>query len=88
MKTPSQPGVKIADLKAHLSKHLHTVRAGGEIVVLDRKTPIARIVPYEARTERLVIREALHPWGTAKLPPLPRKRVDAVALLLEDRARR
>jgi antitoxin (DNA-binding transcriptional repressor) of toxin-antitoxin stability system len=38
--------VKIADLKNSLSRHLEHVRAGGDIVVLDRDTPIARVVPF------------------------------------------
>jgi prevent-host-death family protein len=35
----------IADLKAKLSEYLARVRAGDEVVVTDRGTPIARIVP-------------------------------------------
>jgi prevent-host-death family protein len=38
--------VKIADLKNNLSRHLTRVRQGGEITVVDRDTPIARIVPF------------------------------------------
>src|SRR5690349_19333327 len=41
-------GVKIATLKNGLSQYLEAVRRGGEIVVIDRDTPIARIVPYGA----------------------------------------
>lgn len=41
--------VKIADLKNNLSRHLARVRKGGEITVLDRDTPVARIVPFEHR---------------------------------------
>ena len=37
----------IADLKNNLSRHLTRVRRGNSIVVLDRNTPIARIVPYD-----------------------------------------
>jgi antitoxin (DNA-binding transcriptional repressor) of toxin-antitoxin stability system len=40
--------VKIADLKNNLSRHLAHVRKGGEITVLDRDTPVARIVPFVA----------------------------------------
>lgn len=40
--------VKIATLKNSLSQYLEVVRRGGEIVVVDRDTPIARIVPYGA----------------------------------------
>jgi prevent-host-death family protein len=38
--------VKIADLKNNLSRHLARVRRGGELTVLDRNTPVARIVPF------------------------------------------
>lgn len=41
--------VKIADLKNNLSRHLARVREGGELTVLDRDTPIARIVPFAPR---------------------------------------
>jgi prevent-host-death family protein len=36
----------IADLKNNLSRYLAFVRGGGEVVVLDRDTPVARIVPF------------------------------------------
>lgn len=35
----------IADLKARLSEYLARVKAGDEVLVTDRGTPIARIVP-------------------------------------------
>jgi prevent-host-death family protein len=40
--------VKIATLKTHLSRYLAEVRDGREVVVYDRDTPIARILPYAA----------------------------------------
>jgi len=39
--------VNIADLKNNLSRHLAHVRMGGDLVVLDRMTPVARIVPFD-----------------------------------------
>ena len=42
----SSKKVKIADLKANLSRHLHDVRAGQSITILDRNTPVAVIVAY------------------------------------------
>jgi prevent-host-death family protein len=42
----------IADLKNNLSRYLNVVRGGGEVVVFDRDTPVARIVPF-ARAHRL-----------------------------------
>jgi antitoxin (DNA-binding transcriptional repressor) of toxin-antitoxin stability system len=54
--------------------------------VLDRDTPIARIVPYA--THRLEIRKATRRLRNLKLPPRPSKRTDSVAILVEDRRRR
>ncbi len=78
--------VRIADLKARLSEHLRSVRNGGTITVLDRDTPVARIVPYAAQS--LEVRKAKRSVRNLKLPPKPAKRTDSVALLLEDRRRR
>ena len=41
--------VKIANLKNNLSRYLTQVRQGSEVTVLDRDTPIARIVPFSPR---------------------------------------
>jgi antitoxin (DNA-binding transcriptional repressor) of toxin-antitoxin stability system len=78
--------VRIADLKARLSEHLRVVRNGGTLTVLDRDTPVARIVPFSAQP--LEIRKAKRRFRDLKLPPKPSKRTDSVALLLEDRRRR
>ena len=37
--------VSITELKAHLSKYLREVRRGGEIHVLERGVPVARLTP-------------------------------------------
>jgi len=50
--------VKIAELKGKLSEYLRSVRRGNEIVIKDRETPIARIVPYESSPKRLNVRHA------------------------------
>ena len=50
--------VKIAELKSQLSQYLRLVRNGTEVVIKDRDTPIARIVPYDDRPKRLTIRPA------------------------------
>jgi prevent-host-death family protein len=78
--------VRIADLKARLSEHLRSVRNGDTVTVLDRDTPIARIVPYAAQP--LEIRAARRRLRDLKLPARPSKRTDSVALLVEDRRRR
>ena len=78
--------VGIAELKARLSEHLRAVRNGGTVTVLDRDTPIARIVPYAASP--LEIRKARRRLRDLKLPPRPAKRTDSLAILVEDRRRR
>lgn len=78
--------VGIAELKARLSEHLRSVRNGGSLTVLDRNTPIARIVPYAAQP--LEIRQATRRRQDLKLPSKPAKRTNSVAVLVEDRRRR
>ncbi len=41
---------KIAELKNNLSRYLAYVRTGGSVLVLDRDTPIAEIVPLKRST--------------------------------------
>lgn len=36
----------VSKLKLHLGKYLKMVRQGRDIVVLDRSTPVAKLVPY------------------------------------------
>lgn len=72
--------VSVSGLKANLSRYLREVRRGGEVQVLDRGTPVARLVPpaasYEgALRERLISAGLLRPGsgGSASIldePPL------------------
>ena len=84
--------VNLATLKAELSRYVRAARAGEEVIVLDRQTPVAKLVPYreEHPSKLLVHKPAADPAGLAamKLPPIPRKRIDSVAVLLEDRRQR
>ncbi len=80
--------VRIADLKSRLSEYLRKVRSGRSLTVLDRDTPIARILPYEQDGASLKVRSPLP--GAPKLsrvtlPPPLRLRRDIVSLLLEER---
>jgi prevent-host-death family protein len=36
--------VSISELKARLSEHIRRVKRGGEVLILDRGTPVARLV--------------------------------------------
>lgn len=84
----TMPTVRIADLKARLSEYLRAVRRGHTVTVLDRETPIARIVPYADDASTLRVRRpragapALH---RVPLPPRLRVKGDVVGLLLEER---
>ncbi len=72
----------ISELKAHLSRYLREVRRGGEVQILDRGVPVARLTGLpvdaeagEARRERLVGAGVLRPGrGGAEVlldrPPL------------------
>ena len=57
--------VSVSELKARLSHYLHEVRRGGEIQVLDRGNPVARIVPLagsgDKNRERLISSGLLRP---------------------------
>lgn len=78
--------VGIADLKARLSEHLRGVRKGRTLTVLDRDTPVARIVPYVA--EPIEIRRATRRLRDLPVPPAPSRPTDSLAVLVDDRRRR
>ena len=81
---------KVSELKARLSEYLADVRGGEAVVVCDRNTPIARLVPYEEHADGFVVRE---PKRAAKdvrkvRGVKPRRVVDVVKLLRESRDQR
>jgi prevent-host-death family protein len=58
--------VKIGALKAKLSAHIQYVKNGEEVIVCERNTPVARIVPIrlqdeDERMKRLIARGILTP---------------------------
>ncbi|MBI4356370.1 MAG: type II toxin-antitoxin system prevent-host-death family antitoxin [Gammaproteobacteria bacterium] len=84
--------VNIATLKTHFSKYLRTVRAGEEVIVLDHKMPVAKIV----QIEEIQTLASTKPRGsfaktitTLKIPPALKQRgIHSLALLLEERGAR
>ena len=80
----------VSGLKARLSEYLAAVRNGETVVVHDRRTPIARLVPVGENAEELSITEPRRPIaGLATIkPPRLRRRVDVVRLLRESRDQR
>jgi len=79
--------VGIADLKAHLSEHLRRVRRGRTLTVLDRDTPVAQIVPYDAEVP-LEVRRATRKPGDLQVPQPAPSPTDSLSVLLRDRASR
>ena len=80
--------VRIADLKSHLSEHLRKVRAGRSLTILDRDTPIARVVPWEGGDLSLKVRPPLSgapKLHRVKLPAPLRAHADVVTLLMQER---
>jgi prevent-host-death family protein len=80
--------VKVAELKARLSEYLRRVRRGHPVTVLDRETPIARIVPVTSEAAALSVRRPAPGAGKphqVRLPPRLKTGVDIVALLMEER---
>jgi|GEM_PF-585170 len=85
MKKTADVPVRVAALKARLSEYLRAVRGGQPVVVYDRDTPVARLVPYVAGGEPVSIRPALRALHDIPLPlPLGRP-VNSLQVLLEER---
>ena len=72
---------KISELKAKLSAHIEYVKNGEEVLILDRDTPVARLVApgpvenYDARMKRLIakgiVSPPIDPEGQTKFTPHP-----------------
>ncbi len=80
-------GIGVAEFKARLSEYLRHVRRGHTVTVLDRGTPIARVVPYEG-AEPLRVRVPSAAAGAVRnvvLPPPLRLKVDVLGLLMQER---
>ncbi len=85
MKKPADRTVKVAELKARLSEYLRAAQRGHPVTVCDRDTPIARLVPYEPEREALSVRKPIRALRDVTLPPPLGRRVDSLAVLLEER---
>ncbi|MDE3262157.1 MAG: type II toxin-antitoxin system prevent-host-death family antitoxin [Acidobacteriota bacterium] len=77
----------VSDLKANLSRYLREVRRGSEVQVLDRGTPVARLVPTGARPgserERLIASGLLRPGKGGASAVLDRPLLELPASLSE-----
>lgn len=81
---------KVSDLKAHLSEYLALVRRGETVIVCDRKTPIARLVPYVEGGDDFRVEEPVRPQADLKKVRgvRPRRPVDVVKVLRDSRDQR
>ena len=81
---------KVSELKAKLSGYLSEVRSGATIVVYDRNTPIARLVPFHDESDDLVVIETSLPTSALKKVKgiRPKTRIDIDKLLRESRGDR
>jgi prevent-host-death family protein len=80
--------VRIAELKARLSEYLRSVRRGHALVIMDRNTPIARVVPYAEGERTLEVRRPLGRYPSLQKVPLPPRlklKHDVIEILLEER---
>jgi prevent-host-death family protein len=80
-----EQSVKIAQLKAQLSAFVRAARGGHTIVVCERDTPVARLVPYAPADEALTSRLPLRAWGSVPLPTPVNSPIDSLAALLQER---
>ena len=91
MKSKS-PSANVSKLKLHLGKYLAMVKRGKDVVVLDRTTPIARLVPYsDDIPDALVITPAVEDaaaLGSMRFPPVSDGPTDSVAALVKERKER
>lgn len=80
---------KVSELKAKLSQYLAQVRDGGTVMVMNRKIPVARLVPVDDRSGGIEVVEAADAEGLPNGPRIRlKKRRDVVALLRSERADR
>jgi prevent-host-death family protein len=79
--------VRIAELKTHLSEYLRAVRGGQTVVVLDRETPVAEIVPIRVHPKLQVRKRTpgAPPPNRVPLPKPLKTNIDIVELLMEER---
>ena len=81
--------VKVSELKAKLSGYLARVRLGETVTVCDRRTPIAKLVPFDDDPGGIEVREPIDASGLSATPRIAlRKRIDVVSFLGADRDHR
>jgi antitoxin (DNA-binding transcriptional repressor) of toxin-antitoxin stability system len=84
--------VKVSQLKTHLSRYLRLVRQGEEVIVKDRETSVAKIIPLTRDSlMALVVEPATRPakeLAKLEIPPAASPAIDSLSALLEERRKR
>ena len=83
--------VALSVFKAKMSYYLKLVKAGEDIELQERGSPIAKLTAQKYEEEDLIVKPKQSPQKLQKMKfsvKLTGKGPDAVQLLLEDRARR
>lgn len=80
---------KIAEFKSRMSHYLRHVKMGQEVIITERDTPIAKVLPFGTHREsnKLIIIRAKKPSDhifKVKIKPIKTK-IDALRILQEDR---
>ncbi len=81
---------KISEVKARLSSYLAEVKQGETITVCERRTAIARLVPYEEEDREFKVRDAAEPLAKlGKIRPVRlNEKIDLDRVLRETRGDR
>lgn len=86
--------VNTSQFKAKLGQYLRAVREGQELVVMDRLTPVARLVPMSNLVQEpeplvCVAKDPAAPaLGKLRIKPIRRRAIDSTSVLRADRDRR
>lgn len=81
---------KVSEVKARLSAYIAEVRSGDTVVICDRSTPIAQLVPLDPKVDELKIQAASKPASEISRGRAVRlrKRVNVDKMLSEARGGR
>ena len=82
----------VAKFKSQLGQYLRLVKTGDEVIVFDRKTPVAKLVPYQEekpfKLETIKPTELFNGLREFVGKPIKGIKTNSLAILLEDRAKR
>lgn len=81
---------KVSEVKARLSAYIAEVRSGDTVVICDRSTPIAQLVPLDPKVDELRIQAASKPASEISMGRAVRlrKRINVDKMLSEARGGR